>query len=308
MRHHALRRCVSAAAAVAGILATTACANTATSAGSAGNAGSAASATRTDWPQPDNGHLTADMCDILTLDDLVDEGVADDTTASISARAVPEAGPEVVNCRWGGMASVELTLNMQPDLTSATLLQKSDLADHRSSGSTAEFKENLLEAVDESWYDTTAADGAHELHARRGRLLVTVAIGAFTDAAASDASVAAAATALAGLVYTRLPSVGLAVESTGNAHQMQLTVTGATAGPVDVSYYDPIARKDVTESGVALPYSRAVTFPWYGTGARPLSLTVDAPASAKVKCKLEVDATVVASGSTKCSGQFSDPA
>lgn len=119
------------------------------------------------WPQPVDGKLTTEMCDLLTPDDYSKHGATGQGWSD--RRVATDWAPNAVICE--APAGGWLTLNLQPDSVSASLFLKSQLIRQKQEieryGSTSQLQEDVLAEADESWTDVSADQPSRELHVRR---------------------------------------------------------------------------------------------------------------------------------------------
>jgi hypothetical protein len=261
-------------------------------------------ATRTAWPQPVDGRLTTQMCDLLGPDDYA----AVDAIATVfdERTLTPKAKPTGLSCHSVG--ETWLTLNLQPDAVSGGLYYESRLrAQRKSPGASAELRQNVVPGADASYYG--AEMGGHELVVRRRGLIVGLHFGFLNDRIDQFA----AATKLAGLVLQRTQA---GMSDTGEPHHLTMTVTGRPArpGPVDIQYLDPNTVELVKESGVTLPWTKTVDFAWYGVSRPSITMYVvlRKPTLNKyLNCKIVIDGKTVDEppaqlSLTTCRGEYSD--
>ncbi|AGL15607.1 MmpS family transport accessory protein [Actinoplanes sp. N902-109] len=259
--------------------------------------------TRADWPQPVDGQLTTEMCDLLGPDDYHAAGAV---AAAFDERSVtPRSRPTMLSCHSAG--ENWLTLDLQPSAASGGIYYDWMRRDHaKRVGDSAELRENVVPGADESWYD--AAAGGHQLVVRRGSLIVGIHFGFLNE----DADQPAAMTTLAGLVLQRTAA---GTTDTGKAHHATLTITGRPArpGPVDISYLDPNTTELVEVKGVTLPWTQELDFAWYGqTRAITVQASLQQPGLAKyLSCKVTIDGKAAGESMpqvsfTTCRGEYSE--
>lgn len=259
---------------------------------------------RTSWPQPVDGKLTTDMCDLLGPDDYAAAGALavafDERTLARGTRS-RELSCHSVGENW-------LTLNLQPDPVSGGLYYDWLLRGFRkNAGSPAQQRENVLPGADESWF--SALDRGHKLVVRRGGLIVGLRFGFLNE----GIDHLAAATKLVGLVLERTRA---GTTATGEPHHVTLTVTGRPArpGPVDIQYLDPNTVQLVSEKGVTLPWTKKFDVAWYGSMSTGITVnaTLSRPALNKyLICAITVDGRKLDdSGArmslTTCRGEISE--
>jgi hypothetical protein len=260
---------------------------------------------RTSWPQPVDGKLTTDMCDLLSPDDYAAAGaLANPFDERTLVRGSRSRG---LSCHSAG--ENWLTFNLQPDPVSGGLYYHWWLNGIRKNeGPPAQQRENVLPGADESWF--SALKRGHQLVVRRGGLIVGLHFGFLNG----DIDHLAAATKLVGLVLERTQA---GTTATGEPHRVTLTVTGRPArpGPVDIQYLDPNTVQLVSEKGVTLPWTKKLDVAWYGSTST--GITVDANLSAPALnkyliCAITVDGKKLADSEprmswTTCRGEISEP-
>jgi hypothetical protein len=259
---------------------------------------------RTSWPQPVDGKLTTDMCDLLGPDDYAAAGAL----ANAFDERTLERGTQSRRLSCHSAGENWLTLNLQPDPVSGGLYYDWMLRGIREkAGSPAQQRENVLPGADASWF--SAVDGGHQLVVRRGGLIVGLRFGFLNE----DIDHLAAATKLVGLVLERTQA---GTTATGEPHHVTLTVTGRPArpGPVDIQYLDPNTVQLVSEKGVTLPWTKKFDVAWYGS-MRPsitLNAALSTPALNKyLTCSITVDGKKLDESqpqmaSTTCRGEISE--
>ncbi|GAB7042312.1 MULTISPECIES: hypothetical protein [Catenuloplanes] len=284
-------------AALAAALCLTACGGT-----GGGDGGGAAGTTPTAWPQPVDGTLTEAMCDVLTPDDFLAEGV--DVLRWETREKAPDVSPNAVRCH--ALGSHFFWLNLQPDPVSADLYFQWLL--HQQD--TAPIAENHVPGADQSWFTVSGTDP--QLFVRRGSLIFGMRVGRMHDDTGFDPRAATAT--LAGRALERMPDVGRV--ATGKPHEMVLSVNGTNTEQATIGYVDPIAV-EVVEEKVDLPWTRKILFPAFG---QPMSITLDASASAPasfttlpiVTCDITIDGEEEKRNngpgpSTFCNGSYAEP-
>ncbi|WP_149100695.1 hypothetical protein [Actinoplanes teichomyceticus] len=268
---------------------------------------------RTAWPQPQGGRLTEQMCDLLGPDDFAAVGLG--ALAWSNRSADPKQGHNTVTCH--SIGDTWLRLDLQPDAASAALLYKTQLIAHKrrmaESNRKGDLQLNGVRTAQESWFDASDLDAAHEaqvLTARRGAVVLHLQIG-FLNSGKASADVRKAGGVLAETLFGRIPEVGTA--STGKPHRLTLTGRG-TSGPVDITYYDPVLGEQVKVGNVTLPYTKSLDFPWFGRVVTPVQLMVtprQPTLTSRVSCEIQVDGVSLARRGPEvfagCSGSFLDP-
>jgi hypothetical protein len=260
---------------------------------------------RTSWPQPVDGKLTTDMCDLLGPDDYAAAGAL----ANAFDERTLERGTQSRGLSCHSAGENWLTLNLQPDSVSGGLYYDWLLRGiHKNAGSPAQQRENVLPGADESWF--SAMDGGHQLVVRRGGLIVGLRFGFLNK----DIDHLAAATKLVGLVLERTPA---GTTATGEPHRVTLTVTGRPAqpGPVDIQYLDPNTVQLVSEKGVTLPWTKKFDVAWYGPTSPGITLNANLSTPALNKyltCAITVDGKKLDESEprmslTTCRGEIPEP-
>lgn len=247
------------------------------------------------WPQPVNGQLTEDMCQLLTPadysavgHDLVIPLEPQGETVSLASNAVSCLAPP----------ADALTLILQPTAEAAQVwfesAARSSEGALESEGGEPVRAEDVVPGADESWFDywLAVSDGEfqdYELVARRGALILELTISVEKAETPDPQGVLVA---LAELVLERLPEVG--TTDTGTTPTATLQVNGT--GPASSIEY---TVDEITESleDVALPWS--VEVPMADRGQAPVFLNLFAQTEAAggigapIACAISVDGTVV---------------
>jgi hypothetical protein len=252
------------------------------------------------WPQPVDGKLTPEMCDLLTADDFLSAGVL--ALEWKSKKLAPEIGPNAVTCH--ALGSHFLTLNLQPDPVSAQLYYQNTLGERRRSGKEP-VQENGVPAADASWFGVaplSATQPQHDISARRGGLLINLHLGFSHDDNGYDPRKAGAT--LVSLILERAPELGKV--STGKPHDVVLTVTGRSTDTASIVWSPPFSSEPTKEPAAKLPWTKTFQAPWYGTTNQQITFfasntKVPPNPSAAVTCTATVDGKKAAS---QTSGAF----
>jgi hypothetical protein len=268
------------------------------------------------WPQPDNGRVTDAMCQLLRPGDW--------RRAGHPLLIDMELEPQKSGADMGGnhlwclsTPANSLKFELQPTAEAGKIYYGMLLADRKdrvaSGDSDSMLEENLVEGVDESWFDFGLGVKRHQqlkdyqLTFRQGALVVTIELGAVDDSKEKDPRGTLAK--LARLVWERLPDVGRT--DTGITPSVHFAVTGT--GKADITYTKPQGGSEDLKDAT-LPWEIQLPTADLGKAQQGFNLSAtqkpspDKPYGTAVNCQIAVNGVTVANqkgpGFAICTGFY----
>jgi len=247
------------------------------------------------WPQPVNGRVTEEMCDLLTDADYARYG---HPQLPYESREISRQQPDRVVCLRTGGSTFEVAL--RPTVTTAELEYKETLRSHKermlSDRRRMILVTDLVPGADASWFDyATLGDEdrtflEYEIRVRRGRLLLAITMSVKREHEGQDPK-----TTLAGLaqrVLERLPGVG--AQDAGQTATVVYELLG-TGTAERVTYWDTESSEQVQRTGVRLPWRRKLSFDPQAAKTVPFTLNGwrKDPLAGVIRCRISVNGRVL---------------